>query len=221
MCAARRFYSEDEDAFIRANYLAMPDRDIAARLDRGVGSINDRLRKLGLRRYRSSRFTPAEDEIIRAAKDAGRSSVDVGRELGRDSGVIRLRAMRIGLGAWRRPLVDCNGYRIARIDQLGNGIVRRVPEHRAVMERMLGRRLTDSERVHHINARKRDNEPENLHLCANDAAHHRAHHSVTKLLAGLLERGAISFNRDKGIYELCEIRKRRPFYSGGMASAVA
>ena len=75
------------------------------------------------------------------------------------------------------------------------------------MERILGRCLTDDERVHHINFRKRDNEPENLFLCADTSAHSRAHHSINGLVADLLERGIIHFNGTEGVYELCDIRK--------------
>ena len=52
-----------------------------------------------------------------------------------------------------------NGYVIAR-DESG----RPAPEHRMVMERLIGRRLARGETVHHINGARHDNRPENLEL---------------------------------------------------------
>lgn len=58
----------------------------------------------------------------------------------------------------RGGYVNNNGYRMVS----RNG--RQIPEHRAVMERVLGRSLSHDESVHHRNGDRLDNRPENLEL---------------------------------------------------------
>ena len=48
-------------------------------------------------------------------------------------------------------------------------------EHRIIMERHIGRKLSDIEVVHHINGNKRDNRIENLQLLPDRATHNRIH----------------------------------------------
>ncbi|KZS63070.1 hypothetical protein A4G28_04350 [Mycobacterium ostraviense] len=50
-----------------------------------------------------------------------------------------------------------------------------VYEHRIVMEQKIGRRLTKTEVVHHINHVRDDNRPENLMLFASHSEHLRHH----------------------------------------------
>lgn len=50
-----------------------------------------------------------------------------------------------------------NGYKYFRD---GKGI--RMAEHRYVMEKVIGRKLSKEEHVHHINGKKTDNRPQNL-----------------------------------------------------------
>ena len=53
-----------------------------------------------------------------------------------------------------------------------NGNRRRyMAEHRLVMEQIIGRVLEDSEAVHHVNAIRDDNRPENLYLFASTSDH--------------------------------------------------
>lgn len=53
---------------------------------------------------------------------------------------------------------------------------RKCNEHRIIMEKIIGRPLTDKEEVHHIDKNRRNNSPENLVLCKNKSEHIKKFH---------------------------------------------
>ena len=66
------------------------------------------------------------------------------------------------LGKARGRFIDKHGYVLLTNRKEDNGYQQ--PEHRFVMEQMLGRKLLPHETVHHKNGVRDDNRPENLEL---------------------------------------------------------
>ena len=73
-------------------------------------------------------------------------------------------------------------------------------EHHLVMQQKIGRPICKGEIVHHLNARRDDNRPENLALCANKSHHATVHRSLDLVVSRLIEQGVITFS--EGQYRL-------------------
>jgi HNH endonuclease len=90
--------------------------------------------------------------------------------------------------------LDKHGYKILTAGRK-NGYCQ--PEHRAVMEKMIGRKLTKQETVHHKNGIRHDNRPENLELWSSrhgrgqrvddQVSHHLA--AIPGVFSGVLSMG--------------------------------
>ena len=70
---------------------------------------------------------------------------------------------------------------------------KRVPEHRAVVEELLGINMRDDQVVHHINGDKTDNRPENLQIL--DWKEHSRLHAYRKSREKLAQRERVRATR--------------------------
>lgn len=75
-------------------------------------------------------------------------------------------------------------------------------EHRLQMEVILGRKLTNKERVHHVDGDKTNNAPSNLYLCADDFAHQKVHGKLERAAMELVKMGVLVFDHDLGDYNI-------------------
>ena len=201
MCAKRRTFTEGEDKFLRTNYLSMPVGDLSKHLEWPVQSIRKRASKLGVSR-KLKRWTVQEDEIIWAAWRNHTYLRDVAKQLGRDLSEVSSRARTIGISKWRIP----SGFHSGRpVLGFKNGAP--VFTHRDTVAKSLGRILESHEIVHHIDFDKQNNNESNLHLFPSRSSHRKAHSSFESIVPTLVRRGIISFDKSKGVYQICEIGK--------------
>jgi len=93
---------------------------------------------------------------------------------GRNDGRKRFCSIECNAANRRGPFIVKNGYRLILLpDHPRSDSYGYVREHIAVMERVIGRRLTDREVVHHKNGDKQNNHPDNLSLFSSNSEHLR------------------------------------------------
>jgi len=93
--------------------------------------------------------------------------------------------------------LNAQGYWLVKVREGG---VRWDKEHVLVVEKAIGRRLIAGEQVHHINGVRTDNRLENLQLCADTSEHMTIEHTFKKLLASLLDSGAVVYHPEHKEY---------------------
>ena len=85
-----------------------------------------------------------------------------------------------------------------------NGIRKRIDRQRFVMQKYLGKELCPkTEKVHHIDMNKLNNNIDNLWIC-NNSMHMKAHHSMNSVVSLLMGKGLVKFNKEAGKYYLKE-----------------
>ena len=100
-----------------------------------------------------------------------------------------------------RPKAKDNPYITVYAPQHPFAYKNRVPKHRLVIEKKIGRYLKKDEFVHHINCVKNDNRLTNLVVCKS-FQHNLAHKSFEKIAKELIDLKYVKFNRRKFEYEV-------------------
>jgi hypothetical protein len=78
----------------------------------------------------------------------------------------------------------------------------RIYEHRYVLEQTLGRYLTSTEQVHHLDGIKNHNVIDNLLLCANISEHTLIHQQECRFVEKLIREGKAYYDRATGEFKL-------------------
>lgn len=156
-----------------------------------------------------------EQSEIERRHQSGESFRSIARSLGithqalayhrRRWGMPKTRSPRTGTGpehpSWKggRYVEPVTGYIMVLAPREGRGH-KYIQEHILVAEATLGRRLVPGEIVHHINAKRQDNRPENLWVFRSHSEHRKAHHTLSMIALRLFEHGDIEFS--EGTYRL-------------------
>ena len=101
---------------------------------------------------------------------------------------------------YKKYKVSKDGYEY--INYWEDGKRKHMDMQRVVMQKHLGRKLCPkTEKVHHIDMDKLNNNIDNLWIC-NNSKHMIAHHSMNELVATLIKLGIVKFDKEKGVYKL-------------------
>lgn len=204
-----RLWTSEEDQYIRDHYMAENTGIIAQKLNRTKSAVRHRREKLCMPPKKEMHpFTEDDRKEILIAISAGEPLADTAKRLGHHSSDVLKVARQMGFRSWKNPkmekYIDSHGYEVHHF--IGD---KRVWTHRYVMEQFIGRPLTRSEVVHHINFNKLDNRIENLHLFPDIKSHSHAHNSLQKIFGrndiiinNAVKNGLVEFSRTEGIYKL-------------------
>lgn len=76
--------------------------------------------------------------------------------------------------------------------------------HRKIVESFIGRKLLTTERVHHIDGDKTNNDISNLCLLSSESEHSRLHKQLEQIALQLYKEGFIYFDYEEKIYKIKE-----------------
>lgn len=193
-------FSSEEIRFITENYQHLSVKEIASVLDRTPKAVRTKIERLNLKlsdleRNQPHKWSEFELKFITDNYQT-MSDAKISEVLNISPSSICRKRLELGLVNHKYEPFVSNEYVYQYIDG------ERVCLHRRVMEKHLGRSLTNDEKVHHIDGDKENYSLDNLYLCKNRSKHMLVHSSLQKIAFELVKQGVIKFDKLSGEYYL-------------------
>jgi uncharacterized protein YktA (UPF0223 family) len=195
----KRFTVTEID-FIRLNYNSMTIKEISDELDRTEKAVRAKIERLkislkDLPRNKPSVWSKDQLKILQGNYE-NTSDYRLSEILGISESKITRKRLENGYRKHKyAPYLESEYFR-TYVDG------KRVWLHRHIVENALGRELLESEKVHHIDGDKQNNDPINLYVCENRQEHGQVHDNLEKIAFELFKLGTIKFNSVNGKYYL-------------------
>lgn len=195
----RTLWSKNDIEYLKDVYHSCPLSFIVQRLNRTEKAIKRQAEKLGL--YLSNKDKPrwTEEEIFILQENHTKPISELSKLIPNHTEIaITGKLYYIGLyRTFRPPKFNGLHSELNNIQKRQNYIV-----YKKVVENKIKRKIQDGEIIHHIDMNHGNNDPKNLHLCANRSDHMKAHASLNRLVRQLLDINAIYFDEVEGIYKI-------------------
>jgi hypothetical protein len=98
--------------------------------------------------------------------------------------------------------IQSDGYVLIKVAEHGHSYSNWKAEHIIVVEQALGRKLFPEDKVHHIDFNPQNNTINNLYVCDGRSKHTKLH-QFNPIIASLMEKGIVGFDKIKGEYYVC------------------
>jgi hypothetical protein len=193
----KRFTTTEID-FIKTNYQKMSVDEIAKHLNRTPKATRTKIERLGLNLSTLDRnnLYPWDDSDVKILIDNYLLPDYKIQELLPNYSIPSIAAKRLKLNLRKHlyePYVNGGYYEFYK-DGKKHWV------HKLNVEKSIGRKLLNTEKVHHIDGDKLNNNIENLYLCSDNRTHGLVHSSLESVAFELYKKGSIGFDKSTGSY---------------------
>lgn len=193
-------YTVVEIEFIKCNYDKLSVDDIASTLNRSAKAVRGKIERLRLPLSELSRnasygWSESETNFIKE-NYLTMSDEKISKVLGLSESIVCRKRLDLGLRIHHCEQYTQGGYIMQYIDK------KKVWIHRRNAEIKVGHSLVSTEKVHHVDGNKINNDSDNLYVCSDRSDHRKVHGSLERVAFELIRRGTIKFNHDIGEYYL-------------------